>query len=315
MYLISMRVILQIEPKSVGSHSIAIEAGTELRVGRAAPAQLILGDDQTVSRLHFAIKYDGRTCRIRDLGSTHGTLVNGKPVADGRLYDGDMIQVGLTTLFVHFEDDAAKERVPATLADAPALIEEESALLQMEMPPSALTLHDWVIKELRAQKEPLFAILDAARDPMILVRLMDCKEEHQSLYEGMEGAKLMAFAPYLVALPRESSFLETIVREGWGKSWGVYLTCDKPFAEVRKHLRHFLTVETEASPKKMLFRFYDPRVLRVFLPTCAPKDVSEFFGPITRYLLEGAEQALIVEHRNENSGLKSAKRSFAIAAK
>jgi len=90
----------------------------------------------------------------------------------------------------------------------------------------------------------------------------------------------------------------------------VYLTCDRPFAEVRKHLRRFLTVELEGSSKPVLFRFYDPRVLRVFLPTCTPKEVLEFFGPIKRYVLEGEEPKLILQYRSGASGLESARRSL-----
>jgi hypothetical protein len=39
----------------------------------------------------------------------------------------------------------------------------------------------------------------------------------------------------------------------------------------------------------MYFRFYDPRVLRSFLPTCTEPECAEFFGPIGRFVME-AEQ-------------------------
>jgi hypothetical protein len=139
---------------------------------------------------------------------------------------------------------------------------------------------------LRAREGPLYAILDAARDPLVLARLSGCGEEHQSLYEGPKAARNADVAPYLVALPPGTPFLETLARDGWGQSWGVYLTCGRPFREVRKQLRRSLTVETEGG-KKLLFRFYDPRVLRVFLPTCTPEESAEFFGPIEAFLVEG----------------------------
>ena len=53
---------------------------------------------------------------------------------------------------------------------------------------------------LRNDYQPLYAILDAARDIKILALLMQSKEEHQSLYEGVQGAKLSQVAPYLVRL-------------------------------------------------------------------------------------------------------------------
>jgi EAL domain-containing protein (putative c-di-GMP-specific phosphodiesterase class I) len=44
-----------------------------------------------VSREHAAISKDGRHYRIKDLGSTNGTLVNGKKVAEALLSDGDLL--------------------------------------------------------------------------------------------------------------------------------------------------------------------------------------------------------------------------------
>ena len=74
-------------------------------------------------------------------------------------------------------------------------------------------------------------------------------------------------------------------------------------------------MELEGEHKKVLFRFYDPRVLRVFLPTCTPKEVLEFFGPIKRYVLEGEEPTVILQYRNGTSGLESARRSLEGAAR
>ena len=276
-----MRLSLEIEPGSVVPRSVPIEAGMELRVGRMAPAHVIL-NDATVSRQHFEISYDGRTARIRDLGSTHGTTVNGQPVTAAIIRDGDTIKAGMSTLRVRLV------REDVRLAPAPDADPPEAPPIGMgtaDMPVMAMSLHDQVIRTLRAQKGTLYAILDAARHPLVLARVLQYKEERQSLYEGTKGDKLMAFAPYLVILPKNSDFLETLVKEGWGKSWGVYLTSDRPFAEVRKHLRHFLMVDLAG--EQVYFRFYDPRVLRVFLPTCTPKEAIDFLGPIQRYLLEG----------------------------
>jgi hypothetical protein len=296
-----MRVVLEIQPGSVAPRSVTIEAGSEVRVGRMAPARVVL-DDQTVSRQHFAIAFDGRTCRIRDLGSTHGTLVNGEPVTAAVLHDGDLIQAGMTTLRVRFAEEGVEESsLPVVPGPSDRPDPADGSTRTLEMPALGSTLHDLVIQELRARKEPLYAILDAARDPLILTRLLECKEEHQSLYEGAEGDKLAAYAPYLVALPSGSAFLETIVRDGWGKSWGVFLTCEQPFRDLRKHLRHFLMVHLEGG-QQVYFRFYDPRVLRIFLPTCTPTELAQFFGAIGGYLMEGPEPGAFL--RFEVDGLR-----------
>jgi hypothetical protein len=70
---------------------------------------------------------------------------------------------------------------------------------------------------------PLFAILDATRDPLsILGMLRASGEEYQSLYEGLQGRVLEAYAPYLVRLPIESRLLETLVAQD-GENAGGFL--------------------------------------------------------------------------------------------
>jgi hypothetical protein len=86
-----------------------------------------------------------------------------------------------------------------------------------------------------------------------------------------------------VSLPKGSPLLPALIREGWDKNWGIYLICEKPFLELRTHFRHFLMVQAEGFEHRMYFRFYDPRVLQTFLPTCSPEQRQQFFGPILRF--------------------------------
>ena len=74
-------------------------------------------------------------------------------------------------------------------------------------------------------------------------------------------------------------------------------------------------VELEGKSQKVLFRFYDPRVLRVFLPGCTPKESAQFFGPIKRYFFEGEDPSEVLEYRNSTVGIESAARLLEGAAK
>jgi hypothetical protein len=38
--------------------------------------------------------------------------------------------------------------------------------------------------------------------------------------------------------------------------------------------------------KLIYFRYYDPRVLRVYLPTCNAEEIKIVFGPIGSYITE-----------------------------
>ncbi len=292
-----MKLVLEVRAGPGTGRSFVIEPGSEAIVGRAAPAHLILADDLTVSRRHFAIGHDGRECRLRDLGSSHGTTINGARVGSAVVAPGDVIGLGTTLLRVRFALAAPEStlvvvggRAVASAAElhseAPVATAEHAVLEPRPV--------DGVLDFLRARRAPLYAILDAARDPMVHLRIIECPEQKQSLYEGPQAVELGFVAPYLITLPRESPFLEGLVREGWGESWGVFLTSDEPFDAVRKHLRRFLTVELEGG-KAVLFRFYDPRVLSVFLPTCTPGERAEFFGPIRRYLMESEAEGAALE--------------------
>jgi hypothetical protein len=83
------------------------QAGQELwvealpaRIGRGGEAGLRLDRDLGVSRLHSELYRQEGRLHIRDLGSSHGTLVNGVSIHDKVLQVGDTIEVGHSTLVV-----------------------------------------------------------------------------------------------------------------------------------------------------------------------------------------------------------------------
>ena len=137
--------------------------------------------------------------------------------------------------------------------------------------------------------QPLYAVLDTARDRRILELLRESVEEHHSLYDGIEGETMAHVAPYLVRLEGDSRLLAALTREGWGRRWGSYLTSAQPLKSVRRHLRRYLMVERDADRERVYFRFYDPAVLRVFLPTTTVLQRAELFGALDQFLFEGEQ--------------------------
>jgi hypothetical protein len=53
----------------------------------------------------------------------------------------------------------------------------------------------------------------------------------------------------------------------------------------------------------LIFRYYDPRLLRVYLPTCRPAELETFFGPIDTFLTEGEDGGEMLEFRREGNRL------------
>ena len=80
------------------------------------------------------------------------------------------------------------------------------------------------------------------------------------------------------------------------------------FEDCWKHFRKFLIVKTEDG-KELYFRFYDPRVLKIFLPTCEKDQMIEFFGPIERFIVEGDNRKDALELAQRNGILQKRKMS------
>ncbi|WP_231611772.1 FHA domain-containing protein, partial [Rhodococcus sp. CX] len=68
-------------------------------IGRGQDAQFRL-PDTGVSRRHIDIRWDGAVAMLSDLGSTNGTTVNGAPVQDWQLADGDVVRAGHSEILV-----------------------------------------------------------------------------------------------------------------------------------------------------------------------------------------------------------------------
>jgi hypothetical protein len=148
----------------------------------------------------------------------------------------------------------------------------------------------------------VFAVLDGASVPKLLDRLAPHAAEYECLYRGELKPDLAAAAPYLVSLQAESDLTEWIVQQGWGKHWGIFLTSQAELAALRRHFRTFLIVHTSEG-KPLYFRYYDPRVLRVHLPTCNADELAEMFGPVEAYMMEGEKPDVLLRFRFEDRAL------------
>lgn len=67
-------------------------------IGRGRQNDLQIAVDSEISRKHAQITRNGDSFYVEDLGSTNGTLVNGRLVESARLMGGEELQVGLTRL-------------------------------------------------------------------------------------------------------------------------------------------------------------------------------------------------------------------------
>jgi len=133
-----------------------------------------------------------------------------------------------------------------------------------------------------------YAVLDGASVPDLLPKLAEAKEEWACLYRGELEPDMAEVAPYLVKLRAESPFTDWLLSEGWGNHWGIFALTQTGLEALRRHFRHFLRVK-DPSSRVLYFRFYDPRVLRVYLPTCNRAEIKTLYGPVRTYIAEDAK--------------------------
>ena len=150
----------------------------------------------------------------------------------------------------------------------------------------------------------VWAILDCARDDRIYDALRTSKLNYRCLYSGRLPRALEVAAPHLieVASTYSFSFTRQLIEMGWGKSWGIFLRI-KNSSKLHHHLRTFLRVQDE-SGRFLIFRYYDPRVLRVYLPTCRPDELKTVFGPIDSYLIESEDGQSLIEFEFDGNRLR-----------
>jgi hypothetical protein len=148
----------------------------------------------------------------------------------------------------------------------------------------------------------VFAILDGASIPDLLDMLYQHYPEFVCLYRGELDPDIAEVAPYLVRLEQKTPVTDWLLTRGWGKHWGIFVTTKSDLTAVRQHFRRFLTVHSsDGTP--MLFRYYDPRVLRVYLPTCNAQELATVFGPVERFVSEGSTPEACLQFHLLNGAL------------
>ncbi|MHC4557343.1 MAG: DUF4123 domain-containing protein [Planctomycetota bacterium] len=161
-----------------------------------------------------------------------------------------------------------------------------------------------------APETNIYTVLDGASVPELPQVLWEHEPEFICLYRGELEPDMAAVAPYLVKLEYDHPFTKLVCEKGWGNHWGIFAITAKEvdLRTVRRHFRRFLMVK-DPEGKQIYFRYYDPRVLSVFLPTCNSEELGVVFGPVSSYIMEDGDSPMLLRFGLKDGKLRTEKTS------
>ncbi len=128
-----------------------------------------------------------------------------------------------------------------------------------------------------------YAVLDlasAAALRPVVPKLMSAVAE--PLLSRSMAPQVLDVGPWLVDLTRVPEVARTITAWGASVPWGYYVYSKVDILSVRQSLRKFNLAKIEGTSREVLFRYWDPRVIKVFLNGTSPAQRAKFLDWIDR---------------------------------
>ncbi len=159
-----------------------------------------------------------------------------------------------------------------------------------------------------------YALVDAAAtagvtdSDEIYLRLSRPDVVKYTLFSGENAWAAERSATYLVPLQGQPEIEQWLYENGWGKAWAVFFAgeaqadtrvdahAEAQIDQLIAHLRRFFEVQAD-NGRNLFFRFFDPVILRDFLPMLSPSEAALFFGPVRRFVLEDEQQRPLLFNR------------------
>ena len=137
----------------------------------------------------------------------------------------------------------------------------------------------------------LYAFMDSAYAPMALPCIREVAPERVTrLITPTPNEEI----PMLVHV--DEHVLEIILSTVGNEPWGVFAMSKASAAELWRHFRRFLVVQLPDGDKTQ-FRFYDPRVLPVYVRCCEEWELRKFFGPVRGFGVPSDQAVSILQYQ------------------
>jgi hypothetical protein len=161
-------------------------------------------------------------------------------------------------------------------------------------------VYDFLLRQAEQEECNLYGIVDSARNEDVFRYLITGGTRYKSLFEGTMDEQSYGVSGFLVECKKESPLFKWMTTEAWGDSCCIFFTSKASFDDLFRHFQKFNRVYLEGD-EVVLFRYYDPRVLKTYLPTCTKAEIDLFFGQIENFYTENKNPEIMSVFKKNKS--------------
>ncbi len=155
-----------------------------------------------------------------------------------------------------------------------------------------ITVAEFLLEKAEKEDCNLYGIVDSAKNEEVFRYLITGDIKYKSLFEDTMDVQSYGVSGFLVECKKESPLFKWMTTEAWGDSCSIFFTSEESFDELFSHFQKFNRVFLE-DDDVVLFRYYDPRVLRTYLPTCTRDEIDTFFGEVVIFFAESDDPQIM----------------------
>jgi hypothetical protein len=179
------------------------------------------------------------------------------------------------------------KRTPENKSDSGVIRLIPVSKIEVDESPS-VSVSVFLLEQAEKEECNLYGIIDSARNEDVFRYLITGNVQYRSLFQGTMDEQSYGVSGFLVECKKESLLFQWMTEDAWGDSCCIFFTSKLSFDELFSHFQKFNRVYLE-DDEVVLFRYYDPRVLRVYLPTCNRGEIEVFFGNVFSFYAENAD--------------------------
>lgn len=149
-----------------------------------------------------------------------------------------------------------------------------------------------------SQQGVRYALVDSTRHEQLYNYITE-HAVYQCLYSDIEAIRLARYAPYCIDLDRSPAFIShwfAHAGQGWSLHWGWLFQSRLSLVELQHHFKKISHIQLP-NKQQLLWRFYDPRVLKKTLPGLSHAQTSDAFGVLQGITFYQTENARFVQLR------------------